>query len=197
MNYYNKTWNEEDQHGTTFFKHVDFNKPEYKYQEQVFRDYIKGLKNINSVLELGAGTGRMTKIMLEELPDITDYTCIDVNIQKELLDIDFPNIKSNLTEFDITSKNFGLYIEGKKYDLILASEVFMHIKPQDIENVIKKLSKIGKQIINIDWSFNPLESDWCFIHPYHILYKTNGASEVNVLFLRDINQVLFHYRFDK
>ena len=68
--YYNGLWwKDYNAHGSLFWRNVDHNQDAYRYQEEVFRNHISYLVShgITSVLELGAGTGRMTKIVLEEL----------------------------------------------------------------------------------------------------------------------------------
>ena len=195
--YYKNLWTERNAHGTLFWQKVDFNIFAYQYQEKVFREYIRngmyGTGKIKSVLELGAGTGRMTKIMLEEFPDVVYYT-IDVKhrIHPPLMGIMPMELDINDKEFD---EKFGVDKNKQQFDLILASEVLLHIKPEDIENVIEKLSKVGKQIINIDWNFNPQKSEWCFIHDYDALYKKYGGKMVDRKDMKIIEQSLFHYRF--
>lgn len=202
--YYKNLWTTSQGKGTQFFKTVDFNIFPYQYQEKVFREYLRnGIgQEIKSVLELGAGTGRMTKIMLEEFPDYEWYTIVEIskdNIEKMFktlgngkeLPRDVYPLYGNIIEYvDLPTKEM-------KYDLILASEVFMHILPKDIENVIKKLSKMGKQIINIDWNFNnDLNAGWYFIHDYDSLYKKYGGKLIDRKDMKNIQQSLFHYRFD-
>lgn len=192
MNYYNDLWTKENQHGTKFFRTVNFDTFPYQYQEKVFREYISNnLSGIKSVLELGVGTGRMLRIVTDELhPPI--YDGVDIRMDSRI-----KPMLNNWYQVDITSKEFDFIFAGKwgEYDLILASEVLMHIKPNDIENVIKKLSKIGKQIINIDWNFDYAKSEWCFIHDYDSLYKKYGGKMVDRKDMKNIQQSLFHYRF--
>ena len=203
--YYKNLWTTTQGKGAQFFKTVNFNIPPYQYQENIFRAYLDGMilkQEIKSVLELGAGTGRMTKIMLEEFPDYEWYTIVEIskdNIQKmfktlgngkELPRNVYP-ISGNIIEYvDLPTKEM-------KYDLILASEVFMHIKPQDIEYLIKILGRIGKQIINIDWTFDPdPNAEWYFIHDYEKLYEKYGAQKITRVDMKRIQQSLFHYKFE-
>ena len=152
---------------------------------------LKG--DIRSVLELGAGFARMTRIMLDEIPSIEKYDAVDIKV------IFNPPSDSKLswTDMDITTPLFDIAFSHMQYDLILASEVFMHIKPKDIDSLISKLSKIGKQIINIDWTFNPdPNAGWYFIHDYEALYSKYGAHRISRVDMKRIQQSLFHYRFD-
>lgn len=210
MNYYKDLWTTKD--GSQFFKNVDFNHKDYKHQEQVFRQFLKGLKRlkevnmdqkpIETVLEVGAGTGRITKIMLEEFPDIFRYDVTDLQFDRLTLaeTIGPDNVrKLNWYSLDITSDEFNLVFAPhspiKTYDIILSSEVFMHIKPEDIGSVLKRVTGLLAPnhglIANIDWGSSPEPSEWCFIHDYDKMYIENGLHPV---FEATINkQKLFCY----
>lgn len=202
--YYKDLWTTPRADGKVFYETVDFNLPPYRYQEKIFREYIKNL-NVKTVLELGSGTGRMTKIMLEEKISYDDgwYTIIEIskdNIKKMAYDLglwmclSITPLCGDIMEVDKILDEQDPAIP-RKYDLILASEVFMHIKPKDISVLLGKLSKIGKEIINIDWYYENRKSNWCFIHPYHQLYLSHGAELVNKIPMKIIQQCLLHYRF--
>jgi len=130
---------------------------------------LMGIKKIDSVLELGAGFGRITKILLENY-DIEFYRAIDISPEQiAFLNKDFPDVTTSvldLTTFD--SKGFGTY------DLVLGCEFFMHIMPEHIEKVFQIL-KHGKNLLNMDYF--PIEkvkrhlSVHNFIHPYRTLYQ--------------------------
>ena len=195
--YYKNLWTTTQGKGAQFFKTVNFTTPPYQYQENIFRAYLDGmiLKNeIKSVLELGAGSGRMTKIVMEELnPEY--YMAVDLKLNSG-----FPfKVVDSYREFDITQAawNDSSLMERDSFDLIIASEVFMHIKPIDIDQVIFWLSHIGKQIINIDWTFDPdPNTEWYFIHDYEKLYEKYGAQKITRVDMKRIQQSLFHYSFD-
>jgi hypothetical protein len=209
--YYNNIWTQEGQPGRLFWKNVNFNSESYKKQEKVFRAFISGLKSgdrIKSILELGAGTGRITKIAMEELLDpIERYDVVDMDIGSHLekaktyLGPKFYDKVSNWMNLDVTSsrfdKTFFGYDPHRKYDLILASELYMYILPKDIGDLISKVSKLGEHhFVSLDW-WPPfqvdVQKDWYFRHDYPCLYEKNGLVKQVVLKLPGINQALFHY----
>ena len=71
---------------------------------------------------------------------------------------------------DIQSLNLD-----KKYDLVILSEVLLHILPTEIDSIIKKLITLSKKnIINIDWyeDHPPMKhAPHNFIHQYETIYK--------------------------
>ena len=217
-NYYKDLWTKPDKEGTKFFYKVDFNSHEYRLQEHIFREFLKSLKRlqreedsniippIETVLEVGAGTGRMTKIVLEEFPNIIKYDCVELNFNEEKIRQTITSEymrKTTWYNLDITSEEFELVFQQydplRTYDLILGSEIFMHIKPDDLGPVITKLVKLVAPdhglIVNLDWYHNypPEKSDWCFIHDYHKLYTTNGLTPIFTRDMIEIKQKLFCY----
>ena len=206
MNYYKDLWTNPNTEAGQFFNKVDFNHKDYKDQEQVFRNFLKGLKAIKAlyeeqkpietVLEVGAGTGRITKIVLQELTSIEKYYIMDIKSPiKQLLDLFPRHIEVGIAEHDIIGKEFDLLFNNRQFDLIVASEVFMHIKPDDIESMLKGLtSLLAPQglIINIDWYYQPEPSTWCYIHDYEKIYREENG--LHPVFEFSINkQKLFCY----
>lgn len=206
MNYYKDLWTKPNNHGTIFWRDVDFNKKEYKLQEHVFRQLLISLKNLNrlgvqkreirSVLEVGAGTGRMTKIVLEEFPSIDYYIAIDIRDKSQFF-IDNENKIRYIQQDIVDLFKKRDYKNDNSFDLVLCSEVLMHIKPSDIEAVIKKVTRLLAPkglIINIDWFFEPNAlSEWCFIHDYHKMYEENGLTPLFTADMREIKQKIFCY----
>jgi 2-polyprenyl-3-methyl-5-hydroxy-6-metoxy-1,4-benzoquinol methylase len=201
-NYYKDLWNDPNTEAGQFFNKVDFNHKDYKDQEQVFRNFLKGLravktlyedqKPIETVLEIGIGKGRMSKIMLEEFPDIQIYNAVDINFFP--IEIDGVDIYNADATDEMFFENINSYYNNRRWDLILASEFFMHVKPEHIERVIKSVTDLLAPqgvIINIDWATDPMPSNWCYIHNYDQIYETNGLYPV---FEATINkQKLFCY----
>ena len=106
-------------------------------------------------------------------------------------------MKFQLGWYDITDDEFYIQQRDLKYDLIIASEVFMHIKPEDIGSVPTKLVKLLEpdhgMIINIDWFYGNQPTTWCFIHNYDQLYRDNGLQPIFTTDIKEINQKMFCY----
>ena len=160
--------------------HYDENK---RLQEEFLIEYLNSITgSFKSILELGCGFGRITKLLVTNYNNITEYLAIDIsphqieNAKILLSSVKLPNeVKLEFMVSDIQSLNLD---NKKKYDLVILSEVLLHILPSEIDSVIKKLVTLSKKhIINIDWYEDKLPRDYKiratynFIHQYETIYK--------------------------
>ena len=107
---------------------------------------------------------------------IKEYLAVDLSphqIENAKKYVGFTDNKITFSVSDIQSLN-----TNKKYDLVILSEVLLHVLPSDIDSVIKKvISLSNKHIINIDWYEDNLPPDYKkratynFIHQYEAIYK--------------------------
>ena len=159
-------------------------KKNFRYDEnkRVQEEFlIAHLNNISgsfkTVLELGCGFGRITQLLLSNYANITEYLAVDIspdqieNAKSLLSSIKVTNhVKLDFLVSDIQSLRLD-----KEYDLVILSEVLLHILPTEIDSIIKKLITLSKKhIINIDWyEDHPPKSQAShnFIHQYETLYK--------------------------
>ena len=103
-----------------------------------------------SVLELGCGYGRITKLLLTKFPKmIKEYLAVDLSphqIENAKKYVGSTDNKITFSVSDIQSLE-----TNKKYNLVILSEVLLHVLPADIDSVLKKvISLSNKHIINID-----------------------------------------------
>jgi ubiquinone/menaquinone biosynthesis C-methylase UbiE len=191
--------------GKTYKEKFEYNK-KYKLQEQMIVDYLKTISSFLSVLEVGCGFGRITKILLSNFPDIKEYIGIDLSphqIENAKRYVKQTENRKENTQF-IVSDIQSLQID-KKYDLVLASEVLMHILPSEIEEVMRKLIDISNQhVVNIDWyeKKTPIKAAaHNFIYQYEKIYQDiPSVMQVNripivkkgLLSKIDVKQSIFH-----
>ena len=133
--------------------------------------------SFKTVLELGCGFGRITQLLLSNYSNITEYLAVDISPDQ------IENAKSLLSSTKLTNHvKLGFLVSDiqslrvdKEYDLVILSEVLLHILPTEIDSIIKKLITLSKKhIINIDWyEDHPPKSQAShnFIHQYETLYK--------------------------
>ena len=158
--------------GKVYYK-GKFDYPEIKLQEQFIVEALKPL-TFSSVLEAGCGFGRVTKLILDSCPGIIEYAALDLSSdQVERAKQYVSNPLVNFTVSDIES-----FSPGSKYDLVLAAEVLLHVKPQDIRSAINKLLSLSRRyLVHIDWcEDNPVEKSapHNFMHDYDSIYKELG-----------------------
>jgi SAM-dependent methyltransferase len=149
-----------------------------RLQEEFLIAHLNNISgSFKSVLELGCGFGRITQLLLSNYNNISEYLAVDIspdqieNAKSLLSSSKLPNqVKLDFLVSDIQSLRLD-----KEYDVVLLSEVLLHILPEDIDSIIKKLITLSKKyIINIDWyEDNPPKSQAShnFIHQYETLYK--------------------------
>jgi SAM-dependent methyltransferase len=151
-------------------------------QEEVLVSYLSNnlftaSDRTNSVLELGCGYGRITKLLLNNFSKmIKEYLAVDLSphqIENAKEYVSYDDNKITFSVSDIQSLD-----TNKKYDVIILSEVLLHVLPSDIDSIINKvISFSNKHIINIDWYEDKLPRDYKkratynFIHQYEAIYK--------------------------
>ena len=160
--------------GKVYKQEFQYNK-KFKLQEQMLIDYLKKQISFSTVLEVGCGFGRITKLLLSNFPEITEYVAVDLspeqieNAKKYVLGVD----KRTALKF-IVSDIQSLELDSK-YDLVIAPEVLLHILPSEIKDVIARLEGWSKRnIINIDWYEEVVPRKAAphnFIHQYDEIYR--------------------------
>ena len=149
-----------------------------RVQEEFLIAYLNNISgSFNTVLELGCGFGRITQLLLSNYSNITEYLAVDIspdqieNAKSLLSSTKLTNhVKLDFLVSDIQSLDLD-----KQYELVILSEVLLHILPTEIDSIIKKLISLSqKHIINIDWYEDHVpksQASHNFIHQYETLYK--------------------------
>jgi trans-aconitate methyltransferase len=152
--------------------------PEKLLQEEVLLNHLKGMPPFRSVLEIGCGFGRITDLILSNFPGIQEYVAMDMspdqleNAKKFVAKSD----KVQFIESDIQSLQLG-----KKYDLVIAVSVLLHILPSEIDQVAAKFVSFSKRhVINVDY-YEEGEARQVaphnFMHQYEKIYKSLPSVE--------------------
>lgn len=133
---------------------------------KVFFLNILKKKKVNSVLELGANVGYNILAIKKIFKKLKDITCIEINnfAYKKLLKIKNVNaINQSLIKFQTK----------KKYDLVFTKGVLIHLNPNSLRDVYKKMGNLSSKYVLIAEYYNPT--------PVKIDYRGNK----NKLFKRD------------
>lgn len=178
--------------GKTYKEQFRYNK-KFELQEKILIDYLKNhlsASSFSTVFELGCGFGRITKLLLSNFPNITEYLAIDLSPDqienaKEFVRPSIETKEQNLN-INFMVSNIQSFQIQKKYDLVMASEVLMHVLPSEIEEVIRKLvSMSNEHVVNIDWYEEPIPAKAAahnFIHQYEKIY-------VNLPLVRNVYRI--------
>jgi SAM-dependent methyltransferase len=159
--------------GKVYKEQFHYNK-KFQLQEKMLIDYLKKISYFSTVLEVGCGFGRITKLLLSNFPEIKEYVAIDLspdqiaNAKKYVREI------TNKTEIKFIVSDIQSLKIDNKYDLVIAPEVLLHILPSEIKEVISKLVNWSdKHIVNIDWyeeSTPKKVAPHNFMHEYERIY---------------------------
>ena len=190
--------------GKVYRDRFQYNK-NYDLQERMLIDYLKSINPFASVLEVGCGFGRITKLLLLNFPNIRKYVATDMSEDQIEKAKDYlKNVRKDMSLVFLLSDIQSLKMD-QDYDLVIASEVLMHVLPEEIVSVIEKLVKLShRDIINIDYYEHPSRklATHNFLHRYEEIYR--GISSVhdvrripiikNGIFKIDTKQSIFHAR---
>lgn len=130
--------------------------------------------NPDSVLEIGAGWGRICKLLKGQVI-CENYTAMDISYDrlKMILDKSVGRIVGD----------FYTHNELLHYDLVLAIELLMHIPPDIIDRFVQKMKDHGKTIIILDYDpEQPRDielADHNFLHDYDKLFDGATVTQVN------------------
>src|SRR3972149_1670587 len=163
--------------------------PNNNKQIQKIITYLKTI-TFDSVLEIGCGYGRLTKEIINTFKT-PDYTAIDLSMVQIL------NAKKYVNNYKINfiNSSLGDYDSDKKYDLVFACEVFLHIPPKELRNfIVKAINYSKKHLIHIDPLFvNPINfsnKTHDFRHDYDKIYANFIAYKLNITPI--LHQGIFH-----
>ena len=140
--------------------------------------FSKILKNtnthINSMLELGSNVGLNLYALKSLLPNI-DMTAVEINKQASLELKKIPNI-------EIHNKSILDFKPTKKYDLVLAKGILIHINQKKLINVYNLLYKSSKKYICISEYYNPVPTEVNYRGNNDVLFKRDFTGEILDLF---------------
>jgi SAM-dependent methyltransferase len=173
-------WTEQ---GKTYKEQFRYNK-NFELQEQMLIDYLKknvSLSPSSTVLEVGCGFGRITKLLLLNFP-IKEYLAVDLSPHQIENAKEYVRPKETIKKEGKANPDIKFIVSDiqslqvdKKYDLVIASEVLLHVLPSEINEVISKLVSLSnKHIVNIDWYEEQTPKRVAphnFIHNYEEIYK--------------------------
>ncbi len=143
---------------------------------QTVKPFIEKKQNI---LEYGPGTGRMLELYKDQ--SHINFFDISDNYKERLIhncQSQGLNIQQHIIQKDTTTKT---PFKNNQFDIVCAFEVLLHCPEEEIEEVIRELSRIGKKVIIITWYKNgeTLSSEYCFTRNYKNLITKNNLKLIH------------------
>ena len=200
--------------GKVYKKNFRYDKDK-RLQEEFLLTHLSGISgSFKSVLELGCGFGRITNLLLINYDNITEYLAVDISpdqIENAKTLISSAKL-SNKVKLDFLVSDIQSLKLDKQYDLVILSEVLLHILPTEIDSIVNKLISMTKRhIINIDWYEDQppkTQASHNFIHQYESIYKkyTEPSTRIEripikrkkkLLGIFDTKQSIFHVIIEK
>ena len=127
---YGDFWQKHEKSNPNFYETIFDN---IKLKHENFLEYLKGLKNIETVLEVGCGTG----IYPTKYPELLgQYTGLDIS--KPAIEHCKRTLKQNFICDDFVKHEFDT-----KFDLVFSHSVIDHVP--DIDSFIKKIALCSKK----------------------------------------------------
>lgn len=136
-----------------------------EFVKQHLRYIKKHLRNCKTVLDFGPGEGRLFAAYAG-LNRVEGFDLTDIRKDSLISQARKYNLNFNLTVEEIVG---CLPYSDKEYDAVVATEVLLHQRPENIDRVMLELVRVGKKVIVITWyePDNDNKSKHCFNHDYY------------------------------
>lgn len=150
----------------------DFRPAQYRAQEAALRGVLRSF-TFDSVLDVGCGFGRIGELVYAINPNVR---YLGVDLSPDQLDAARHRLPLSARFAVVDARQLDLMT---KYDLVVASEVLMHVPPDDVAGVAMRLRRIGRHVVTVDWEAPGKRAGlYCFGHDYEELLP--GADVIAV-----------------
>ena len=162
-------WKEQ---GKTYYQNFTYT-PQFASQEYSLMNLLDTL-DFRSVLELGCGFGRITRLISKDFPLIEDYVAVDISVDQLLNAVEICPDNIYFAHEDINE-----YEPGMKFDLVIAVEVLMHQLPSKVSRLVDKMIEwSNKYVVSVDY-YDPNANNFelephNFMHDYPSLYDNKA-----------------------
>jgi SAM-dependent methyltransferase len=164
-----------------FKRHNFFKRRLFSKQEKILLRTLKTIE-FESVLEIGCGFGRITKLILDNFAGVRKYKGIDMSPEQ------IKNCERLVAGREKVELSVGtvqeLEEDDNSYDMVIAVEVLMHIPFSEIALALSRMKAIAsKYIVNLDW-YRPIPVEslgYCFAHDYGSIYESLGILHIDTI----------------
>jgi len=144
------------------------NPKRYGLHKQYLIPYLKKL-DFNTVLEIGCGEGRVTQYLLDNC-SFSKYLGVDMSKDRiNMIKNDIKDWKGIKPRF--ICDQFQNTDISEKFDLILAVETLLHVRPEDIEKFCMQMTRNAKKhIIHMDYILQEKKYEYPELEYYNFLH---------------------------
>lgn len=128
---------------------------------------LQGWNFSGRVLDVGSGTGRLTK-RLSELPGVSRYSACDISDQMR---------KECLNKTGVLPDKWGgkkLPYRDQDFDLVVSFDVMLHVMPELLGEVWDEHVRVTKRFLFVATSVCDVRSTHCFRHVYVPMIEKSG-----------------------
>jgi SAM-dependent methyltransferase len=163
------------QRGQTYIAEPRLALEYYRGQEKFLFDVLRqGRVPMGTILELGCGFGRITKLLAGHFPE-AEITALDLSPEQLQNARQYCAGRGNI-QFARHDFYSGQPLPGAAYDTALAIEVFLHHPADLVRSLVERMAARVRFLVNLDWS-----ESWprklpahVWLHDYAALYSDAG-----------------------
>lgn len=151
-----------------------------KEYHQVQEPFLLGILTegglpMKSILELGCGFGRVSKLLAENFPN-AEITALDLSPEQLANAREHCAGLSNVTFHPYDFYSGKPFPSRERWDTVVAIEVFLHHPSSLLRELLQRVAAAAQFIVNIDWS-EPWQwptPEHVWVHDYAELYREVG-----------------------
>lgn len=137
----------------------------------LFAKVLKNTQNVESVFEFGANIGLNLMALKILLPN-ANMSAIEINTAA------VEELKSNIEQIKVYPVSIFDYESDEKSDFVFIKGVLIHINPDELETVYKKLYDSSSKYILVAEYYNPTPVTIPYRGHQNRLFKRNFAGEI-------------------
>jgi SAM-dependent methyltransferase len=170
---------------------------DFAQQEDTLVSLFESLEDVQTVLDVGCGYGRMAHLL--DVAGIRPTRYVGVDRSPEHLEIAKDRLTGWDTDAEFVTCPVQEFIPTETFDLVIAAELLMHIPPRQVDHVVRNLVEwSNRYVISCDWAvaLSPKTEIYAtnWLHDYHALYANRAvaryAGPLQRAFLVDVRQPL-------
>lgn len=155
----------------------------------LFSNIFKKVNNVNSIIEFGSNIG----LNLRAVKNIKPYiNCSAIEINKKATEI----LKETIPDTEIYNDSILDCKINKTYDFVLIKGVLIHINPDELETVYKKMYSSSNRYICIVEYYNPSPVQITYRGNSDRLFKRDFAGEIMDMY-NDLNLIDYGFVYHR